>query len=1226
MQTALQFDKFDADHAFRTMDKARTSAQPTVMLAWPHSLMLWLMSCTLVSLISFASVCALFLCAGTAQAQPSAQPFTVQGLVQIRQPSGLTIGFANTRITAFIRTGTETDTTSVLTNANGQYSLTLTSPALSAALTTGSVSLRATRDGYTFAPDTLNITPSLALATPGTPVTVPTFEAVTYSVGGTLTFNFLADSLRNLTNATPLVLSFQLTTGATVVAATAITFGSPSSPTPANPLLQTSYTFSNIPPGSYIVKASTALPDGSINGSTGGATSDTAVTFSPQRLPVRVIDKSIQNLNIVATPVLPTIAGRVLFNGALLRNATVRATRQSSSTITFSGQTDANGVFSLPVRFNDTYTVALVQDGYSSNTPSVRVQWPLTSSPVAVTLSATQRVGTITGFIRYRDTLNVGSIPTPPTVTLKADSSNIFPDVMATTTTESATEGGFGGYRYTFPSVPQGTYAVTPSSPSLVFVPTAVSVNLRTESARAPDMTSFLALRPVRGRILLRDSSGARVLAGITVNIQSSSNLLNRNAVSGADGSFNFAVPTGRYRILVFGNDTYFTIGSNLRDIVVDGSSADIDLNDFFMGKYPRNAYLATGDVRLPDGTPLAGVQIRAVQAAAQATTEAVSSTATTRVDGGFTLNITSATYTITPSLAGYVFTPSSRVVSIEESSRSIPSFSATLAPITITGSTKTIGGTTIPVRQLKASIVTSVVAPRILREESFDTDNIGTYSITLTGVLPGQRILLTPQDTTLQYGPVQRVLVASASEAVVRDTLRIGEQDFRVLSPRAGIPLGAITGRITPPVAGVLISDGTRSALSDSAGRYTLRNVPNGSYTLTAFQTGRRFQQATSAVTVVVSPREVRGTTDFQALPAANTNRPPVALRIPGNPAGRLTLQAGRPQSFRPQTLFADPDSTQLVLSAFVDDPTVVRVRITNDNVSIDPLWTGDPNPDIAPTATVTLLASDNQGGVTVITFRVVVSPPNSVPTTLVRSTTGGKYLNTNHNAAIVISRNALSTLLLARAAKPNETPSLATPVGRDDEFAAFNANDECVGSLVLSGEEDVLTVWSNEPESGIVGMQQGNKLRYEVIQAGDRRRKRITVGYLLGDPPPWPINDAIITKTTITTSPDGSLSGGVSQTVGVHDEANAVTGFITAPNPTFGELAVEYSLAASGAVRCELLNAFGQHTLTLMDGTQAAGRYRIRAATDELPSGLYLCRLQVGASVVTSKVIIVR
>jgi inhibitor of cysteine peptidase len=64
-----------------------------------------------------------------------------------------------------------------------------------------------------------------------------------------------------------------------------------------------------------------------------------------------------------------------------------------------------------------------------------------------------------------------------------------------------------------------------------------------------------------------------------------------------------------------------------------------------------------------------------------------------------------------------------------------------------------------------------------------------------------------------------------------------------------------AIRGRVTDGagngVAGVTISDGTRSATTDAQGFYALSGVPAGAYTLTPSRDGYAFAPASRTVTV---------------------------------------------------------------------------------------------------------------------------------------------------------------------------------------------------------------------------------------------------------------------------------------------------------------------------------------------------------------------------------------
>jgi thermitase len=65
----------------------------------------------------------------------------------------------------------------------------------------------------------------------------------------------------------------------------------------------------------------------------------------------------------------------------------------------------------------------------------------------------------------------------------------------------------------------------------------------------------------------------------------------------------------------------------------------------------------------------------------------------------------------------------------------------------------------------------------------------------------------------------------------------------------------GSITGSVTDakdgsPIVGAVVSDGTRTATTDASGKYTIADVPPGSYEVTASKEG--YQSSTSSVTVV--------------------------------------------------------------------------------------------------------------------------------------------------------------------------------------------------------------------------------------------------------------------------------------------------------------------------------------------------------------------------------------
>jgi hypothetical protein len=78
--------------------------------------------------------------------------------------------------------------------------------------------------------------------------------------------------------------------------------------------------------------------------------------------------------------------------------------------------------------------------------------------------------------------------------------------------------------------------------------------------------------------------------------------------------------------------------------------------------------------------------------------------------------------------------------------------------------------------------------------------------------------------------------------------------------------------------------------------------------------------------------------------------------------------------------------------------------------------------------------------------------------------------------------------------------------------------------------------------------------------------------------------------------------------------------------PNPAAGRATLTYELPEATAVRIALFDVLGREVAVLVDGEQPAGTHRHDLATAQLPSGLYVYRVQVGAHIRTHKLTVVR
>lgn len=84
---------------------------------------------------------------------------------------------------------------------------------------------------------------------------------------------------------------------------------------------------------------------------------------------------------------------------------------------------------------------------------------------------------------------------------------------------------------------------------------------------------------------------------------------------------------------------------------------------------------------------------------------------------------------------------------------------------------------------------------------------------------------------------------------------------------------------------------------------------------------------------------------------------------------------------------------------------------------------------------------------------------------------------------------------------------------------------------------------------------------------------------------------------------------------------------GLSITPNPSSGAASVRFVVPQSSkGVTLKVFTALGQECLTIMSGTLAQGDYTLPFSTESLPTGVYLCRLQVGGLVAIQKISVVR
>ena len=78
--------------------------------------------------------------------------------------------------------------------------------------------------------------------------------------------------------------------------------------------------------------------------------------------------------------------------------------------------------------------------------------------------------------------------------------------------------------------------------------------------------------------------------------------------------------------------------------------------------------------------------------------------------------------------------------------------------------------------------------------------------------------------------------------------------------------------------------------------------------------------------------------------------------------------------------------------------------------------------------------------------------------------------------------------------------------------------------------------------------------------------------------------------------------------------------------PNPFNPTTRISFDIAAGSRVRLTVYNALGQLVRTLADREYAPGRYSVEADLSELPSGVYLYKLQAGMFTDAKKMMLVK
>ncbi|MDX2011527.1 MAG: Ig-like domain-containing protein [Myxococcaceae bacterium] len=210
------------------------------------------------------------------------------------------------------------------------------------------------------------------------------------------------------------------------------------------------------------------------------------------------------------------------------------------------------------------------------------------------------------------------------------------------------------------------------------------------------------------------------------------------------------------------------------------------------------------------------------------------SRTATTNSNGDYTLaNVPDGRYPVTATLAGWQFGLTGSV------RNPIEVYGGNVTNVNFTAQGQFLSGT------LPSSIMTAPVVTDGYRTVTASRGNASQpWNYFLQGVPNGSwNLVATSPGVTLEP--------ANFTNPIAITGMARGNLNFQVANTMTTFQVSGTARTGGTPLPGVSVSDGTRSATTDSQGRYVLTGVPAGMYTLTATRAGYTFMPPTRAVTV---------------------------------------------------------------------------------------------------------------------------------------------------------------------------------------------------------------------------------------------------------------------------------------------------------------------------------------------------------------------------------------
>lgn len=234
----------------------------------------------------------------------------------------------------------------------------------------------------------------------------------------------------------------------------------------------------------------------------------------------------------------------------------------------------------------------------------------------------------------------------------------------------------------------------------------------------------------------------------------------------------------------------------------------------------------------------------------------------------------------------------------------------------------------------------------------------------------------------------------------------------------------------------------------------------------------------------------------------------------------------------------------------------------------------------------------------------------------------TGPTAAAQNHFTTCANNTGSNATFILPLSSAPQiGGESLAS----GDEFAVFTADGLCAGAAVWNGENAALTIWGDDVVTEDKdGLDPNEALTFRVWDAStgvEYAAENAQIHVSLDDSQPF--------YRTESTYQDGGIYVFASFQVEPAPGAGALEQVAfpaNYPNPFSSQTTIPFHLPEAGHVSLKVYNVLGQEVATLLSETRTVGSHAVQWTPEDLPSGLYFCRLKAGPVTLTRTISIVR